>query len=90
MLVSQSSSHSQPGAGPWEPLAQLQPWALARPWGQERIMVPWVSPAWQGPWPSKEGPLGAGGQPCCGVAEARVDSLSGLMCHPGPWAGQGK
>lgn len=53
-------------------------------------MVPWVSPAWQGPWPSKEGPLGAGGQHCCGVAEARVDSLSGLMCDPGPWAGQGK
>lgn len=53
-------------------------------------MVPWVGPAWQGPWPSKEGPLGAGGQHCCGVAEAWVDSLSGLMCDPGPWAGQGK
>lgn len=79
MLGSQSSSHSQPGAGPWEALAHLQPWALAPPWGQEWIMDPWQN---------KKGLQGAGDQHC--HAEAGADSLSGLMYHPEPWAGQGE
>lgn len=90
MLGSQSSSHSQPGAGPREPLAHLSPGLWYLPGDRNGLwMVPWVGPAWQGPWLSKEGLWGAGHQHCCGVAGQRLTASVGWWVILDPRQGRG-